>query len=271
MKVLFYILSILAIVAGAVFSYSTIADFDAQQQEIANVQQRAQKVFAQAEVADGEYKEQDENLRTSMSEKAVAEQSIAKLQSDQQTLRRELGELDATLEEQQATLDGAKQAVAEAEEALRGLGMDGPVDMETIGGSIKNLEDQKKALVQELDELETIVKGAEQAVATSGENVTRLAERKAERNKRFRQNSMQSVVTAVDQNWGFVVIGAGKNSGFQPETRLVVQRDGRRIAELKPSSIEASQTIAEIDYDTMTPGVVIQPGDRVILSKTSAN
>ena len=98
-----------------------------------------------------------------------------------------------------------------------------------------------------------------------------VTERDAARNSRMRRNAMESVVTAVNEDWGFVVIGAGSNTGFTPQTKLLVKRDGRLIAEVQPSSIEPSQTIAEIDKDSVAPGARIQPGDRVILSTPATN
>ena len=79
---------------------------------------------------------------------------------------------------------------------------------------------------------------------------------------------MESVITAVDQNWGFVVIGAGAKTGFTPQTVLLVKRDGKLIGKVRPTAIEPTQTIADIVTDSMAPGVRLQPGDRVILAKT---
>ena len=92
-----------------------------------------------------------------------------------------------------------------------------------------------------------------------------------ERSSRISRNSMQAVVTAVNQDWGFVVIGAGSNSGFTPQASLLVERDGRKIGRVRPSSIEPTQTIAEIDFDSIASGVRLQPGDRVILATPTAN
>ena len=98
-----------------------------------------------------------------------------------------------------------------------------------------------------------------------------MADRDASRDARIRRNAMESVVTAVNDDWGFVIIGAGSNTGFTPQTKLIIKREGRMIGEVKPSSIEPSQTIAEIDQDSIAPGVRIQPGDRVILSEPATN
>jgi hypothetical protein len=52
---------------------------------------------------------------------------------------------------------------------------------------------------------------------------------------------------------------------------LIVQRDGRRIGRVRPSSIEPTQTIGEIDFESLATGVRIQPGDRVILATPTSN
>lgn len=67
-----------------------------------------------------------------------------------------------------------------------------------------------------------------------------------------------------------MVIGAGSNVGFTPQTKLLVKRDGVLIGRINPTSIEPSQTIAEIEASSLAPGTSIQPGDRVILAVPAA-
>ena len=50
-----------------------------------------------------------------------------------------------------------------------------------------------------------------------------------------------------------------------------MQRDGRMIGRIRPSSIEPKQTIAEIDFNSLATGVRLQPGDRVMLAKPNTN
>ena len=117
----------------------------------------------------------------------------------------------------------------------------------------------------------TLVASAEQLLAKNNDELDRLVKRKVDRDARIGRNSMESVITAVNQDWGFLVIGAGSNSGFTPQTSLVVERDGRFIGRVRPSAIEATQTIAEIDFSSLANGVLLQPGDRVILATPTSN
>ncbi|BCX46486.1 hypothetical protein HAHE_03940 [Haloferula helveola] len=271
MKVLFYILSVLAICAAAYFSNVNKSNFLEQQQVRKDTIALNRRVSAEGDKTEAQLKDEKKKLTSAKEENAEVVQSIASLEGKAQGLKRELGEIEAELEEQEQTLADAEKARLEVEKALTDMGLQGPFTMDSIQGNIKLLEDKRKELTQSIGELENNIGAAEKSVARNRDNIDRLSQRKQARNRRIAANAMESVITAVDQDWGFVVVGAGSNSGFSPQKRLIVKRDGRVIAEVKPSSIEASQTIAEIDYETVVPGVRIQPGDRVIISKPAAN
>ena len=169
-------------------------------------------------------------------------------------------------EEEFAQLD---KALEEVNEILKSLG--GGVTLDTLSDKIKEIEDDKIAKQKKLEELETLGGAAEKALVVSRSELDRLAKRMVERSARIGKNSMEAVVTAVNQDWGFLVIGAGSNSGFTPQTSLLVERDGRSIGRVRPSSIEPTQTIAEIDLKSLSAGVRLQPGDRVILATPASN
>ena len=265
MKALLYVIALLAIGGAAFFAKTKKANFAEQQQTRLDLIQTNKTVSATADKTQKELNTETDNLKTARSEKAEVEQSIDKLKSDETTLQRELADIEGTLEEQAQDLADVQKVLKELED------LDIPGGVDGIDQAVSDLEDQKKVLIQDIGELETTIEGAEKAVASNRSEISRLAKKKVERNTRFRRNAMESVITAVDQDWGFVVIGAGKNTGFTPQTRLIVKREGRSIAQIKPSSIEATQTIGEIDWDTLAPGVRLQPGDRVILAKTATN
>jgi len=112
----------------------------------------------------------------------------------------------------------------------------------------------------------TLVDGATKDVARNNSNIADLSSRKSKRDKKIGDNAKEAVITAVDGEWGFVVIGAGSNVGFTPQTKLLVKRNGVLIGRISPTSIEPTQTIAEIDRDSLAPGASLQTGDRVILA-----
>lgn len=271
MKNIFYIIALVIIAAAAFFSFTFKGKFEEQQQIRLDTISDNETVSANADATEEERDNEIKVRDSKIEEKELVQAEIDNLKAKERQFRRQLGEIEAKLEEQNEELAQLQEALDNARKALEELGIDGDVSAETIAGVIKDLEDQEKELLAEVEELSTQIEGAENKLSDNRAEIARLATRKAQRDSRIRRNAMQSVVTAVDQDWGFVVIGAGSRTGFTPQTRLIIQRNGRRIAEVKPSSIEASQTIAEIDWDTLAPGVRIQPGDRVLLGTLATN
>jgi hypothetical protein len=173
------------------------------------------------------------------------------------------------LEGQKVEFEQLETTLEEVKSALVGLGTD--VTLENLAEKIAEIEQSKADKQKKLDELQTLVGGAEKSLAANRAEADRLVTRGIERSARIGRNSMEAVVTAVNQDWGFLVIGAGSNSGFTPQTALLVERDGRKIGRVRPSSIEPTQTIAEIDLESLASGVRLQPGDRVILATPTSN
>jgi len=133
------------------------------------------------------------------------------------------------------------------------------------------LENDKSTKGLKLQELATVLEGAQKKLATTQAEADRLGEIKAKRDARIRASSRDFAITAVNQEWGFVVVGAGSNQGFASNTKLLVERDGQLLGSLKPTSVEPNQTIADVDMESLVPGVVLQPGDRVIVAEPAGN
>ena len=88
-----------------------------------------------------------------------------------------------------------------------------------------------------------------------------------ERNRGISQNALEGTVIATNQDYGFAVINIGERSGLTGGSRLIVRRGNQRIGTLNVSSVSANKTIADIEADSLTPGLAVSPGDRVILEK----
>ncbi|GAA5480986.1 hypothetical protein [Haloferula sargassicola] len=271
MKALIYVLAILGIGAGAYFSNASKQALDAQFEKHQEVVDSNRRVQASIDKTKTELDDENTKLTGANETLAEVDANISKLKSDQASLTREISTVEGDIEEQKAELDKANRALTEVQRVFQELDIPGDVNMDTIQENVKSLTDRQKELAAEVDELNSTIESTEKSIVQNRDEITRLARRKSERDRRMSRNSMSSIVTGVDQNYGFVIVGAGTNSGFKPQSKLIVTRNGRRIAEVTPSSVEATQTVAEIDFDTLAPGVVIQPGDRVILSAPATN
>lgn len=269
MKAILYVVALLVAGGAAYFTLEHSRKFEELETTRLKTIADNKSVSANADVKEKELKDEKGVLATSKDKQEMLTQSISALSSTTSSLERDLAGLDATLSEQKEEFAEIEKTIAEVTEILKQFGED--VDIDSLAEKINQIEEDKKARTVKLDELETLVAGAEKQLAGSRAEFDRLVKRDIERNARIARNSMEAVVTAVNQDWGFLVIGAGSNSGFTPQTGLIVQRNGRMIGRVRPSAIEPTQTIAEIDLKSLATGVRLQPGDRVMLAATLTN
>lgn len=269
MKAILYIVAIVAACGAAVLSFTHSNKFKALEIDRLGTISTNKETTASADAADTEIKKEKALLAASQEKQELLTQSVSSLKSTGSSITTKIAQLKEDLTGQDEEFAQLNKALDEVNVILADLG--GGVTLDTLPEKIQEIEDDKKAKQIKLEELEVLITGSEKTLASSRAELDRLAKRMVERNSRISRNAMGAVVTAVNQDWGFLVIGAGANSGFTPQTSLLVERDGRRIGQVRPSSIEATQTIAEIDLESLAAGVRIQPGDRVILAKPSTN
>jgi hypothetical protein len=273
MKAILYVVAILVAGGAAYFTLEHSRKFGELQQDRLKTIATNKEVSANADVKEKELKDEKGVLAAAETKREELVASIAALKSTGTSLERDVAELDNEIKEQDDEFAELEKTLKEVEEILKSLGdtFGLEITIDNLPEIIEKIEADKKARIAKLDELNTLVDGAGKLLVQNNDENDRLVKRKVERDARIGRNSMQSIITAVNQDWGFLVIGAGSNSGFTPQTALTVERDGRFIGRVLPSAIEATQTIAEIDFKSLATGVRLQPGDRVILSKPTSN
>lgn len=269
MKFIFPILVIFVCLGAAYFSWTESEKFTDTQAARLKAISTNKSVTAKADGADKKIADENALLAQSKDALALVTQSVSALESDAVTLKNDLSKLDTELAGQDAEFVELDKALEEVQVVFKDLGED--VDIDNLGDKIAEIEEDVKVKRTKVEELETLIEGANSSLVTKRNDLERLVQRKESRSKRIARNAMEARITAVNQDWGFLVIGAGSNSGFTPQTTLLVKRDGRLIGKVNPSAIEPTQTIAEIDLKSLSPGVRIQPGDSVILAKPSGN
>lgn len=269
MKSIFYCVAILVACGAAYFSFALSNKFQAIQTDRLATIGENKKTTSLADAADTEIKKEKALLVSSQTKKSELEQAVATSKAVGRNLKGNVETLEGDLKAQDAEFDALNKALDEVNKTLGDIAAG--VTLESLPEKIQEIEADKAAKDQKLAELVTLNEGAEKALASSRAELDRQGKRKMDRNSRMARNAMAAVVTAVNQDWGFLVIGAGSNSGFTPQTALLVERDGRKIGRVRPSAIEPTQTIAEIDLESLASGVRLQPGDRVVLAAPFTN
>lgn len=269
MKVILYVVAIIVLGGAAYFTLELKNRFEIVTKTIIETKNKNDIVSDSLIKTNAELALAEKELKAAETKREELNQGHELIKSTGNDLQRELTVLNDTLkvqDEEFAVLEKAREEVANI---LKDLGDD--ITLENLGDKIKEIDDEFKARQAQLEEMQTNIGAAENKLTTTRAEFDRLVRRDVARTARIGRNSMEAVVTAVNQDWGFLVIGAGSNSGFSPQSSLLVKRGGRYIGRVTPSSIEPTQTIAEIDFASVAAGARIQPGDRVILAKPNAN
>ena len=269
MKAIAHVVAILILGGAAYFTLEHSRKFGELEKVRLETIDTNKSVSARADAKEADLRKAKEELAAAQQSREELSQALESLKATAAQVKNETADLDRTLAAQDAEFAELNKTLEQVAAMLKGLGED--ITLENLPEKIQQLEDDRKARQEKLQELETLVASAEKALATKRDEIDRLVRRETQRSARIGRNAMEAVVTAVNQDWGFLVIGAGSNSGFAPQTPMLVQRDGRMVARITPSAIEPTQTIAEIDFKSMAVGTRIQPGDRVILAKPAAN
>jgi len=76
-------------------------------------------------------------------------------------------------------------------------------------------------------------------------------------------------VLAYNQAYNFVVLNLGARNGVEPNSEMLVLRDGTLIGKIRISSVEPATAIGDIMSNSLARGVQVQPGDSVIYAGTN--
>lgn len=271
MKIILYVASILAIGGAVYFSSVHSSKFKKQQEIRLQTIELSNNVSRDIEKTEKDLKAEQKLLADEKTKRDELNASIESLTSTQGQLKRELTQLQETLDGQKAEISQVEEAIKLAENAFKEAGLPGDINLDNVDAKVTELKERRKQLEREQERLAELVAGAEQRLVANKAEANRQTNRRVTFENNIRQNAMEFPITAVDHEWGYVVIGAGQKHGFAPQGTLLVKRGGRLIGKLKPSSVEQFQTVADIDFDSISPGVRFQRGDMVMLAEPRTN
>src|SRR5438128_680763 len=85
-----------------------------------------------------------------------------------------------------------------------------------------------------------------------------------------RRTGVRGTVLAVNQAYNFVVLNLGARQGVEPNSEMLVLREGTLIGRIRISTVEPATAIGDIITSSLARGVQMQPGDTVIYAGTSS-
>ena len=188
----------------------------------------------------------------------------------------------------QGKLDASQQEIAALRQRAAGTGTNS--NPSTPGIVPAPAENAHSADLQsQVDDLRHQLDGAEKEKALLAEKLQDAQERpaqpkeapKSETRKRRETASAQresvsshragvhGTVLAYNQAYNFVVLNLGARNGVEPNSEMLVLRDGTLIGKIRISSVEPATAIGDIMTNSLARGVQVQPGDSVIYAGTS--
>ena len=197
----------------------------------------------------------------------------------------------AQAEKEKADLKGKLDASQQEIAALRqrAAGMQTNSNSSAPGNPAPADNAQSGDLQSQVDDLRRQLDGAEKEKALLAEKLQDAQQRpaqvkeasKAETRKRRETASVQrqsssshragvhGTVLAYNQAYNFVVLNLGARNGVEPNSEMLVLRDGTLIGKIRISSVEPATAIGDIMTNSLARGVQVQPGDSVIYAGTS--
>lgn len=267
MKPIFYILSLLVTAAAAYFSYDNSKKLEA---EI--------KLFEERRGTKNNVEKTEDSTQETLDETEVtletAQDKNAELIADMENMKSREGSMNKAKEKAQVAIDEAEarladfaQVKAEIDEQLKGVN----VAWAQIPAEIKRLQEVRKKKGDDLDLLNEFIAKLTKDVADKRASNTRESDRLSKIRTKIARNAKVGAITSVNSTWGFVIVNLGtNNSNVTPQSKLLVTRNGRLLGRLTPNSVEASQTVCDLNARDINPGVRIQPGDQVTLADSSS-
>ena len=139
------------------------------------------------------------------------------------------------------------------------------VTLQNIAPTIKKLENDLENAKQNLATRQAELEVVSKKVASNETRIQKAEKVQTDRLVKIERNSTEGVITAVNKDWGFVLVNIGKDQGVEGDSELIVKRDGIRIGNLSVVSIQPGLTVADISRKGLSRAV--EPGDKVVFQK----
>jgi len=268
MKNILYIVAIVAILAGSWFSYKQKSEFQELKEKRVALDDTNENRKASIKTSKKKAKRVAAELNTAKDKWSDAEAGFDNANSKLKMTAKEAATWNSKIDGQAEKLEGVQALVKSVKEQFKDLG---PVELNEIPSLVQKLEDDLAQANKKPEELAELITAAESRIASNDNQIKDLDTRMVKRYERIKGNSAHARVTAVNHDWGFVTLAVPSNMPLTPVSQLMVKRGMSYVGNLSINSIEGRRVVADIDYRSMRSGMVVQPGDQVILIKPATN
>jgi len=196
---------------------------------------------------------------------ADAQRKAAKAETELAQLQKEKADLQSKLDANQNEIAALQKRVEEAEKASKPAV--NPATTSPAGGELQTQLDDVR---HQLDSAEKEKAFLSEKLRSAQDRSTPLQEDKRRREAGARRPGVHGTVLAVNQAYNFVVLNLGSRQGVEPNSELLVLREGTLIGKIRISSVEPTTAIGDIISSSLGRGVQVQPGDTVVYAGTNS-
>ncbi|HBJ83648.1 MAG: hypothetical protein Q8M07_24555 [Prosthecobacter sp.] len=260
-KVLF-ILSAVVILVASFFAYQNGREFAAVRLSIAGINTNIKTEQAADKVVVGQVNQLVADIGRVQGELDV---EAEKLKAQKNKLAQAESETTRTQEELDGKVKKQQELAVKLDKLPKGM------KPETIAEDIARMRKEKLEFEAQAEAKKKETTAEEEKIAGVQKRLEDVVRKIEERRKNFDRNSLTARILAVNHDWGFVVIDAGKSTGLTQDTKLIVTRGALTVGKISVMSVEGSRAMAAIVPDAVINGLTIMPGDRVILENLVQN
>jgi len=269
MKVLLYVVAIVAILAGGWFSYGTMQKFAKLQDDRIELdkQNKTRSAFIVKTKKEAKVMETERDAAKTAHAETMA--NLDTVEGNIKLSKREASGWESKIAAQDEQLKKNLELMMSIKDAFKELG--GDIEISEVPALVKRLEDELKDKNRKLEELQALSEVANKRVEANNIVINDLSDRIEKRAKRIASNDAEGMITAVNHDWGFAIVSIPSNMIVDEGSKLLIKRGTGLIGKLDVNAIEGGRIVADVDYQSMTAGMVVQPGDTVMLAKPLAN
>ena len=204
---------------------------------------------------------------------AKAEAAVVEAEKEKADLK---GKLDAS--EQEIAALRQRAAGAETNSNPSAPGTPAPADnaqsgdlqsqVDDLRRQLDSAEKEKELLAEKLQDVQQRPAQVKEASKAETKKRREIASVPRQGSSSHRAG-VHGTVLAYNQAYNFVVLNLGARNGVEPNSEMLVLRDGTLIGKIRISSVEPATAIGDIMSNSLARGVQVQPGDSVIYAGTS--
>jgi hypothetical protein len=194
---------------------------------------------------------------------AEAENKAAKAEEKVAQLQKEKADLQTKLDANQNEIASLQKRAEEPETAAKSA--ESPASVPSTADLQAQLDDARR----QIDSAEKEKAFLSEKLQGAQEHSTQAQEGKKRREPGVRRAGVRGTVLAVNQAYNFVVLNLGGRHGVEPNSEMLVLRQGTPIGKIRISSVEPATAIGDIITGSLARGVQVQPGDTLIYAGTN--